>query len=132
MQGILICQRKKYENSHLEIDFSVVNFEDIFPQKLRVYWHKTCKIFASFPLYTWRIQYIYCIYGLGWIMDPFNKAPDIISIGMFWKNLWTFVNYYKVSNFWIIARKTWTYIRKDQFFLRNAFNSLDASLVKNM
>jgi hypothetical protein len=31
-------------------------------------------------------------------MDLFNKAPDIISIGMFWKNLGTFLNLYKVNN----------------------------------
>ena len=30
--------------------------------------------------------------------DLFNKASDIIPIGMFWKNLGTFLNFYKVND----------------------------------
>jgi len=50
---------QKIQNTHLEVDFSVVMFEIIFLHKSRLYWPKTRKP-LSFSPSTCTIEYIFC------------------------------------------------------------------------
>ena len=55
---------QKIQNTHLELDFSLVNLEIIFLNKSRLHCPKTIKIFAFFAPCTLRIQCIF--YSLAW------------------------------------------------------------------
>ena len=76
MHGVLKWQCKKIQNTHLEVDFSLVNFEIVFLHK-SIYWPKTSKnsFFFPHPLVQYNVSFVW--FGLGWRGDPFKFVANL-------------------------------------------------------